>query len=321
MEGDNVIIEEIKEIDKMRPHEKKLSQVKIDFLCGGIAGVVQVLIGQPLDIVKIRLQAQHAETRYYSGVIDCIKQITAKEGSFAFYKGILPPVLGACACVSIQFGVVESIKRSFEKLKPPGVKDLPLSYVCLSGSMAGLANSVVTTPAGQLKIRMQMQRSGSVKLYKNSIDCALQIYRRYGIKGIYKGAQITMLREIVGFGAYFCMYEKSVRYFLKPGQERIQLNPLLLLLSGAIGGYSYWLLCYPLDSVKTKIQFDSFTKPRFTSIVDCIVQTKNEGGIPNFYRGLVPCLLRAGPVNAGGFFTFEYLKDFFKRKDHENSFS
>lgn len=72
---------------------------------------MQVIVGQPFDIVKVRLQTQ--TTAQYSGAGDCFMQILKSEGPLAFYKGTLSPLLGVGAAVSIQFGVNEMCKRVF----------------------------------------------------------------------------------------------------------------------------------------------------------------------------------------------------------------
>ena len=41
------------------------------------------------------------------------------------------------------------------------------------------------------------------------------------------------------------------------------------MLAGGLGGTAFWLACYPLDVVKSKIQIDSFTRPQYKGMVDC----------------------------------------------------
>ena len=41
------------------------------------------------------------------------------------------------------------------------------------------------------------------------------------------------------------------------------------MLAGGLGGTAFWLACYPLDVVKSKIQIDSFTQPQYKGMVDC----------------------------------------------------
>lgn len=64
-------------------------------------GFVEVCIMHPLDLVKTRMQLQSKITAqttntvelYYDGVIDCFRKMYRTEGLFAFWKGILPPIV------------------------------------------------------------------------------------------------------------------------------------------------------------------------------------------------------------------------------------
>lgn len=78
------------------------------------------------------------------------------------------------------------------------------------------------------------------------------------------------------------------------------------MMCGAAGGYGMWLPVYPIDSIKSKIQTDGFGKDaKYKGMVDCAQQIYRQQGIPGFYRGFLPCLLRAAPVNASTFLAFE----------------
>lgn len=286
-------------------------QEAFEFLCGCLGGMSQVIIGQPFDIVKVRIQAQTKENR--SSMVDVAKRIWQNEGPLGFYKGTLPPLVGLGACVSIQFGVLESTKRFFRSLQPAYKKELDLKYVFLSGSAAGFANSIISIPAEHLRIRMQIAGSGSAGAiqYNGSLDAAKKIFGSYGIRGIFKGTNITLIREIITYGVYFWMYESLVRKLLKPGQERSELSAGKLMISGAMAGYTYWIFGYPVDLIKTKLQTDSFTNPQYKSAFDCIRQTYKTNGVSGFFRGFLPCMLRAGPVNAGSFLVYETTLKYF----------
>ncbi|TKA78986.1 hypothetical protein B0A55_02567, partial [Friedmanniomyces simplex] len=71
-----------------------LNRTLKDLFAGAVGGVAQVLIGQPFDIVKVRLQT----TTQYKGALDCASQILKNEGAAAFYKGTLTPLIGIGAC-------------------------------------------------------------------------------------------------------------------------------------------------------------------------------------------------------------------------------
>lgn len=47
-------------------------------------GMSQVIVGQPLDTIKVRLQLDQGR---FKGAWDCTVQTVQKEGFFALYKG------------------------------------------------------------------------------------------------------------------------------------------------------------------------------------------------------------------------------------------
>lgn len=64
-----------------------MSQSVKDIIAGLCSGWTQVLIMQPFDIIKIRLQTQDLANPRYSGIGDCFKKIVTEEGPLALYKG------------------------------------------------------------------------------------------------------------------------------------------------------------------------------------------------------------------------------------------
>jgi solute carrier family 25 (mitochondrial carnitine/acylcarnitine transporter), member 20/29 len=101
-------------------------------------------------------------------------------------------------------------------------------------------------------------------------------------------------------------YEWAVHSLLRENQTVKDLHPGLIMVCGAVGGYGMWIPVYPIDAIKSKIQTDGFgAAAKYRGIADCVAQTYAAGGIAGFYRGFLPCLLRAAPVNASTFFAFE----------------
>ena len=75
-----------------------MNQSVKDIISGFVSGWTQVIIMQPFEIVKIRLQTQSTANPYYLGVVDAFKKILKEEGPLSFYKGkaylikvLLPP--------------------------------------------------------------------------------------------------------------------------------------------------------------------------------------------------------------------------------------
>jgi len=288
-------------------------------------------------LVKVRLQSQgHGKDKLYDGAVDCVRKIIKNEGMSAFYKvcdigfrekknvfwrhcltvtlsplflpqGTLPPLLGIGLCVSIQFAAVEQAKGYFHKLN----KGEPFTYsqFFLAGSFAGVANSIISGPVEHIRTRLQVQVTtpGKAPEYTGLVDCVKKIHSKAGLAGIYKGQVITVVREFQGYGGYFLAYELATRKLVETtGKKLSELNPLLVMLCGAMGGFGMWIPVYPIDVVKSKMQTDGFgAAAKYKGTLDCFRKTYAAEGIAGFYRGFAPCLLRAAPVNASTFLAFE----------------
>ncbi|KAI8082904.1 mitochondrial carrier domain-containing protein [Halteromyces radiatus] len=282
------------------------SQALIDCASGTVGGILQVLVGQPFDTVKVRLQTQSTTNPVYKNMMDCVRQTRAKEGLKGFYKGTTTPLVGIGACVSIQFVVLEAMKRFYS----PHGESLTNSQFYLAGAASGIANSVVSGPVEHIRTRLQVQTSstGTGLYFKGPVDAIKQIYSRYGIAGIYKGQGITMAREFQGYGAYFLAYEWLVKKSMEhSGRQRSELPAWEVCLYGASAGYAMWMTVYPLDAIKSKLQTDAFDPAhrKYSGVLDCARKTLAVEGMAGFFRGIGPCLLRAAPSNAATFMGFE----------------
>ena len=113
-----------------------LSRAGKDIAAGTCGGIAQVLVGQPFDTVKVRLQTQPAGShQLYKGALDCVRKIWTNEGLAGFYKGTATPLVGIGACVSVQFGTFEFMKRWFSQ---GSQQQMSARQFYISGAIAGL---------------------------------------------------------------------------------------------------------------------------------------------------------------------------------------
>jgi solute carrier family 25 carnitine/acylcarnitine transporter 20/29 len=280
-----------------------------DFVAGTVAGVLQVLVGQPFDIIKVRIQAQSPVNPVYKNPLDCAKKIYTNEGLFTFYRGTLSPLVGIGACVSIQFGVNEACKRIVKKYRreknTPDPNNLSLLTLASCGAVAGLVNAVVSIPVEHIRIKMQVEGTKLNKKYTGSYDCLMKIYNEHGIHGIYKGGAPTLPREAISYFFYFGMYEGFMQWSEKEHGDRNSIPLWKVMLFGGLAGIGEWVPGYPFDVIKSKYQADDINNPKYTSLKNCALDIHRTAGFKGFYSGLVPCLLRAPPANAATFAGFE----------------
>ncbi|KAI5476025.1 hypothetical protein MNV49_000497 [Pseudohyphozyma bogoriensis] len=279
-----------------------------DLLAGTISGWAQVLVGQPFDIVKVRLQSSNQ----YPSALNCATRILREEGPTAFYKGTVMPLLGVGACVSLQFAFLQAGKRFFsEQNAKRGAKGdkLSLGQLYLAGAGAGIGNSIVSGPVEHIRIRLQTQGSGP-PLYTGPGDALKKIYATDGLRGVFQGQVATILREGYGYGLYFLSYEYLVQRALeKQGWQRKDIPMVYAAGYGAVAGWVMWLCDYPLDVIKSRMQTDGLPSQKelrkYSGVLDCTKKLYAEGGVGAFTRGLGPTLIRSPFANGATFVAFE----------------
>ena len=110
---------------------------------------------------------------------------------------------------------------------------------------------------------------------------------------------------ITTLGVYLGTYEATKivlgnihnRYTQNDNSSNAKEFLSIRMLSAAISGCFSWLVLYPFDVIKSRIQLD-YNKVKYRNALECLVISYRTGGIRSLYRGITYTLLRAGPVAA-----------------------
>ena len=244
------------------------------------------------------------------------------------YKGVLAPIVSAGLINATVFGVHGHV---MERLQPDSrVPRLTNSFI--AGSAGGLVSSFITCPTELIRIRMQMQgigerevfleytghhsAPGAHKYYDSTWDCFKKVTKSEGVTGLYRGNLTTILRETPSFGCYFVTMDyfchQSARYFDVHFDE---VGPVTLFIGGGFSGMICWLISYPFDVVKSRLQCDGLEHSEYKGTMDCIRKTYHSAGIHGFFKGITPTLVRAFPVNATTWITAIMIKRLFSRQN------
>lgn len=290
------------DIRQLEAEQGSTNQTFKDLASGACGGIAQVLLGQPFDIVKVRLQTSSTN----ASALGTASSILKNEGPLAFYKGTLTPLIGIGACVSVQFGGFHYARRSFEErnLKAGYARDLSYGQYYASGAFAGIANTVLSAPIEHVRIRLQTQPHGAARLYNGPIDCMKKLSAHQGVlAGLYRGTTVTLLREAQAYGVWFLTFEYLMNLdAARNNYSRSDISTPKIALYGGLAGEALWIASYPFDVIKSKMQTDGFgANQKYKTMRDAFAQTWAQGGMGGFWRGIVPTLVRAMPVSAGTF--------------------
>ncbi|KAI4325289.1 hypothetical protein MLD38_030701 [Melastoma candidum] len=279
-----------------------------EFIAGGVGGIAGIVSGYPLDTLRTRLQSSGS-----GSAVSVLRKIVRDEGSAALFRGMGAPLAAVTFQNAMVFQVYASLSRA---LDTSNSSQGPPSYagVALGGVGAGALQSFVISPVELLKVRLQLQTCGSSadRLHQNHhhhkgpLRVARTIFHREGIRGLYRGLSITMLRDSPSHGVYFFTYEYT-REQLHPncranGDESLRT----MLLSGGLAGVISWIFCYPLDVVKTRLQAQSeISGFKYNGIVDCLRKSIRDDGYGVLWHGMGAAVTRAFVVNGAIFSAYE----------------
>eukprot|EP00124_Ichthyophonus_hoferi_P004315 Ihof_evm1s460 gene=Ihof_evmTU1s460 len=274
------------ELTVTKPVVKPNSLLK-DFIAGGVGGVALVVVGHPLDTVKVKMQTMEVKPGIpppYKGTYDCIQQTVHKDGFKGLYRGMLAPVMGVAPMYALCFfgyGVGKKIfctENTFEDLSNKNVL-----RIAAAGATSGIFTTPILAPGERIKCLLQTQKmnpaTGQMR-YKGPMDCAKNIYREGGIRGVSRGFCATMLRDCIASGFYFATYEILKRKLTPVGQEAPGVGGILV--AGGSAGMINWAMALPIDTLKSKLQ----TAPEAMysrGIRSVVVQVVKTDGIMSLY--------------------------------------
>ncbi|KAE9453423.1 hypothetical protein C3L33_14631, partial [Rhododendron williamsianum] len=302
-----------------------------EFVAGGFGGIAGIFAGYPLDTLRVR-QQQHSTT---GSAFTILRNVVASQGPLGLYRGMGAPLASVTFQNAMVFQIYAVLSRAFDSstltTDPPSLKG-----VAIGGFGTGAIQSLILSPVELLKVRLQLQSASHektqlatthrgpvsvatqlVNTHRGPVSVARSIVRTEGLKGIYRGLTITVLRDAPAHGIYFSTYE-YMREKLHPGcRTSGQESFKTMLLAGGLAGVASWILSYPLDVVKTRLQAQSqSTSPKYGGIIDCFSKSVREEGYAVLWRGLGTALARAFIVNGAIFTAYETALRFFSNDNH-----
>lgn len=328
-----------------------------DIVFGSLAGLVGKIVEYPFDTVKVRLQSQ-PDTRpaLYSGPLDCFRKSLHQEGLRGLYRGVSAPLVGAAAESSslfFSYNVAKDVLQStlYGSSLPPTF-ELPLAMLVGCGAASGAFTSLVLTPIELVKCQMQVpvrpvcavaQQAQAPLARPGPLAIVGSIYRRYGVLGFWHGQLGTFIREAGGSAAWFGSYEAVLILFRRfasgqpssattaesishSGSASGPSSPAIYqqLLGGAVAGMSYNFICFPADTIKSRMQTEQPTlssspssshhrardseRKSFRHVAGALYRQQ---GLRGFYVGCGITVLRSAPSSALIFTLYEGLKERF----------
>ncbi|XP_056664277.1 mitochondrial carnitine/acylcarnitine carrier protein-like [Monodelphis domestica] len=286
-----------------------ISPIK-DFLAGGFGGLCLVLVGHPLDTVKVKLQTQpktlSGQLPRYSGSLDCFRQILVSEGIPGLYRGMAAPLVSVAPILATCFFGF-GLGKKLQQKNPDEVLTYPQLFA--AGMLSGVFTAVIMAPGERIKCLLQIQAASKERKYNGTWDCVRKVYQEAGIRGIYKGTVLTLLRDVPANGMYFMTYEWLKDILTPEGKSVHDLGALRILTAGGAAGIFFWVMAIPPDVLKSRFQTAPAGKYP-NGFRDVLKELIAQEGVTSLYKGLTAVMIRAFPANAACFLGFEVALSF-----------
>ncbi|KAI9018601.1 mitochondrial carrier domain-containing protein [Phycomyces nitens] len=198
------------------------STIGLSMLSGGASGAFIALLSCPLELVKIQRQLEYMAMKEQAALgvengpvrsssLYAAQQIVKRKGIFGLWTGVRLHSGRDTLGTSIYFGSYESAK--FIISGGNSAASSPLTHF-MAGGCCGILSWLVVFPVDLVKSVIQKDvLKSKVQSFR---ECASDIMRREGIRGLYKGLSITLIRAFPIHSLNFLVYEQVLRKIPPP---------------------------------------------------------------------------------------------------------
>lgn len=277
-------------------------------VAGGIAGAGSRVATAPLDLIRIRRQLSPRTVTYPSeSILTSWINIVRNEGGItALFRGNVAAINLWIGYSAVQFALYNHVKAVIKRNDPGDRYHTATTF--FSGAVAGLGATLTTYPFDVMRTafaaRGLMQKSHHVPFSslvepdyrtirqapaieppKTLLEFAVQVYSNKGLSGFYAGCGPAAIQIIPYMGLNFMIYD-----FLTRGDRRVALSAYAGSISGAVSK----IVIYPIDTVKRRLQAQSFfvSERYYRNASHCISSIAKEEGLMGFYKGAFPSVLK-----------------------------
>lgn len=278
--------------------------VSRDVFAAAIGSLCCCYSGQPLDIVKVKMQTRPQQ---YTSMLPTAASLLQQEGLLAFWKGSVPTAMGMMGESVVAFGINAALVRTFpdQPSNDPSQDSKPnLLKPFLLGPVTGCSAALVLCPAEVVKAKTQVGIAGTCPR-----AIARQMIQQGGLKSMFSGLDGQFMRDGFFYTLFFGGYEVC-KYGFRTAFPSMP-DELNFYLSGGIAGMAGWAVAIPFDVPKTVVQAKWDTRV-FGDYFPTMLRIARERGIRRgLYQGLGPALGRAFIANSALFLGVEMGKRYF----------
>ncbi|XP_047156103.1 calcium-dependent mitochondrial ATP-magnesium/phosphate carrier protein 2-like isoform X2 [Vigna umbellata] len=173
---------------------------------GGMAGAVAQIAIYPMDLVKTRLQTCASDGGRVPKISTLTKDIWVHEGPRAFYRGLVPSLLGIIPYAGIDLTVYDTLKDISKRYILHDSEPGPLVQLGCR-TISGALGATCVYPMQVIRTRLQAQPINNNRAYKGMFDAFRKTFRDESFRGFYKGLIPNLLKVVPAASITYMVYE------------------------------------------------------------------------------------------------------------------
>jgi solute carrier family 25 phosphate transporter 23/24/25/41 len=321
-------LEQAEEEGQRRVHraERGLRDTMLQLACGGAAGATARTFVAPIDRVKILMQTQHVVSAApggagaasaasaapkYQSLSQSLRRIVAEEGVRKLWRGNGVNCIRVVPYSATQFvaydklkaGITEHLARNNGMGGGLGGQQFNILHRLACGAGAAVMATSLTYPLDMVRLRLSVEPQ--LNGFADSVRSILADGKG-SPRAFFKGYVPTVCSITPFVAINFAAFDtcKSACFALRPSLEG---SVSVTLMMGAASGLFAQTCCYPLDTVRRRMQLKGTV---YTGLGDAFRTILRDEGFRGFYKGMLPNAVKVVPNNAIRFFAYETLKKY-----------
>lgn len=199
-----------------------------NFLAGLAAGVTEaVAVVTPMEVVKIRLQAQHhsmadpLDIPKYRNAAHAAYTVIKEEGVGTLWRGVSLTALRQGTNQAANFTAYTELKDYMQRRSPDASAPLPGWQTAIIGLISGAVGPFTNAPIDTIKTRLQRMPAEPGQSSTQRITAiANSMYKQEGIRAFWMGITPRVMRVAPGQAVTFAVYE-YLKGILEKGREML----------------------------------------------------------------------------------------------------
>jgi solute carrier family 25 2-oxodicarboxylate transporter 21 len=257
---------------------------------GAIAGTVEVLCVQPLDLLATRMQIDKNNI----GLLGSLRDVLKQGGPRTLYRGVLPELLCGIPKSAVLYPTYSGSRAAIAKAR--GGRDDWLTNLC-AGALSGVPEALVVTPFHLVKIRMQAKEHAG--RYKSAWHCVRTILETEGAIALTTGLGVTIARNCIWNGVYFSTFTSlssivEARVQVRRGSDAPESGAGQTLALGFCSGIFATVFNVPFDVVKSRQQSELRGAAPQSNMVAQMVTIVRAEGVSALWLGFNVKAMRMG---------------------------